>query len=64
MLIENEPSNTTDFTVQQIAKIIKSTPHKVYELINAGELESYKISQRGRRVSAQQLDRFRNSGGV
>lgn len=53
-----------DHTVRDISRIIQVSVHRVYELLNEGKLESYKISQRGTRISQAQLDRFRNSGGV
>jgi len=60
--INSQPS--ADFTVRQTAKILQVSIHKVYELIHDGKLKSYKVSERGIRVSEAQLEQFKNSGGV
>jgi len=54
---------SADFTVRQTAKILQISIHKVYELINDGKLKSYKVSERGTRISEAQLEQFKSSGG-
>ena len=53
-----------DYTVPGIAEILLIGKSVVYDLIKSGQLESYKVSQRGTRVTQKQLDRFRDNGGV
>jgi len=53
-----------DLTVRQAAQTLQISMHSVYELLNTGKLESYKVSQRGTRISQDQLDRFRLNGGI
>jgi len=64
MLTNNQTNTSIDFTVKQTAQILQVSAHSVYELLNTGKLESYKVSQRGTRISQDQLERFRLSGGI
>jgi len=54
----------TDFTVRQTARILQISSHKVYALIHEGRLKSYKISDRGIRITEAQLEQFKGSGSV
>jgi len=54
----------SDYTVAAIAELFKTNVRAVYKLIEEGQLDSYRVSARGRRVTQAQLDRFRNSGGA
>ena len=53
-----------DYTARDISKLLGVTVHKVYDLINSGALGHYKVSPRGTRITQNQLDLFRNNGGV
>jgi len=64
MHINNRTTTPIDFTVKQTAQILQISAHSVYELLNSGKLESYKVSKRGTRVSQDQLNRFRLNGGI
>lgn len=64
MLTDNKPYLPKDLTVRQTAELLQISIHSVYELLKNGNLDSYKVSQRGTRISQAQLDRFRNTGGA
>ena len=64
MLTNNKQYPSTDLTVKQTALILQVTVHTIYNLLSDGRLESYRISERGTRISQAQLDRFRNNGGA
>jgi len=64
MLTNDQITTPTDLTVRQTAQTLQISMHSVYELINTGKLESYKVSKRGTRISREQLNRFRLNGGI
>jgi len=57
-------STPQDYTVAAIAALFRTNVHSVYELINSGQLASYKVGVRGTRITQTQLDRFRDNGGA
>lgn len=49
----------SDYTVKEIARILKIAVASVRKLMRSGDLKHYKISERGTRVTQKQLDEFR-----
>ncbi|WP_170340876.1 helix-turn-helix domain-containing protein [Ruegeria arenilitoris] len=48
-----------DLRIKEAAAEIAVSPRTVWDLIREGELRSYKIGPRGRRVTRESLDAFR-----
>ena len=48
-----------DLTIRETAEEFGSGKTLVYDLINAGELESYRVGSRLRRVTRESLDAYK-----
>ncbi|MHB8637740.1 MAG: helix-turn-helix domain-containing protein [Fimbriimonadaceae bacterium] len=52
------------YTVREACGTLSLSRTTLYELIRSGALQAIKIGTRGVRISAEELERFANSGGV
>lgn len=53
-----------DYTVRQVSQLFQISMKSVYDLLSDGKLDSFKVSERGTRISQKHLDRFKANGGV
>ncbi|NOE33871.1 helix-turn-helix domain-containing protein [Ruegeria sp. HKCCD7318] len=55
----NATAREPDLRIKEAAAEIAVSPRTVWDLIREGELQSYKIGPRSRRVTRESLDAFR-----
>lgn len=52
-------ADNKDMKVSQVAKLLNTSPKKVYYMIETGALKSYKLGKKSFRITEKELNRVR-----